>query len=65
MLIAIPESRTVMRAIEIQCASKISFLDASIVAAAEQTECEAIFSEDLNPGQYYAGIPVRNPFAEE
>jgi len=58
-----PTPQTVRRAVEIRQAYGISFRDAGIVAAAEQASCDTILSEDLNAGQYYAGIKVENPFA--
>lgn len=63
--VVIPEPQTVIRAVEIQCRSQISFWDAAIVAAAEQAKCNVILSEDLNEEQYYAGIPVMNPLRAE
>ena len=61
MCVVQPDAQLVIRAVEIQCRSQISFWDASIVAAAEKAACRMILSEDLNAGQYYAGIPVQNP----
>ncbi len=52
----------VRRAISTQKACKISYWDALIVAAAEREGCSVIFSEDLNDGQEYNGVRVRNPF---
>jgi predicted nucleic acid-binding protein len=60
-----PVPQTVRRAVEIRQAYGISFWDAGIVATAEQASCDVILSEDLNAGQFYAGIPVRNPFVDE
>jgi len=57
-----PKPHIVRRSVEIREAYGISFWDAGIVAAAEYAACDAIMSEDLNTGQYYAGIPVKNPF---
>jgi predicted nucleic acid-binding protein len=42
---------------------RISFWDALIVRAAAQAGCEALLSEDLNPGQVFYGVRVENPFA--
>ena len=42
---------------------QLSYWDAAIVAAAQQLGCEMIYSEDLNDGQNYGGVIVRNPFA--
>lgn len=44
---------------------QISFWDAMIVASAIQMGCQTIWSEDLNPGQVYGQVVVRNPFAEQ
>lgn len=59
-----PKPQTVRRSVEIRAAYGISFWDSAIIAAAEYARCDAILTEDLNPGQYYAGIIVKNPFAE-
>lgn len=41
-----------------------SYFDAAILAAAVQSGCQTLFSEDLNDSQYYAGVQVVNPFRE-
>jgi len=56
-----PSPKSVRRSVEIIQSYQISFWDAGIVTAAEEADCEVIFSEDLNAGQYYAGIEVINP----
>jgi predicted nucleic acid-binding protein len=53
---------TIRRAIDIQERWQISFWDGLIVAAAEQTHCSTVFSEDLSDGQTYGAVTVRNPF---
>ena len=58
-----PSSAMVRRMIEIRSAYRISFWDSGIVAAAETAGCNGILSEDLNTGQFYAGVKVTNPFA--
>jgi predicted nucleic acid-binding protein len=60
-----PSPAMVRRGVEIRNAYRVSFRDASIVAAAEIAECDYILSEDLNTGQYYAGVKVTNPFAPD
>jgi len=60
-----PSPAMVRRGVEIRSAYRLSFWDASIVAAAETAECDYILSEDLNTGQYYAGVKVTNPFAPD
>ncbi len=52
----------VPRASEIEEQNRISFWDALIVTAAVKGGASRILSEDLNPGQVIAGIPVENPF---
>ncbi len=37
--------------------------DSLILAAAGRASCSMVYSEDLNPGQFYSGVEVRNPFA--
>jgi predicted nucleic acid-binding protein len=49
-------------AIQIERRYQISFWDALIVAAAESGGAEMLFTEDLNDGQRYGGVLVRNPF---
>lgn len=53
------------QAIDISLVSQVSFWDALIIAAAEKSNCEFVFSEDLNPGQSYRGVRVLNPFVHE
>ena len=55
-------SALVTRAVEIKALYGISLQDAMIVAAAERTGCAELLTEDLNDGQMYAGVRVRNPF---
>jgi len=41
----------------------ISFWDALILAAAESGGAEIVYTEDLNDGQRYGAVTVRNPFS--
>lgn len=52
----------VKRAIDTHIVYHISYWDALIIAAAERAECKQIYSEDLNHGQIYNDIRVKNPF---
>lgn len=52
---------TVIRATELSEAAEIGFWDALIVAAAEQSGADTLYSEDLNDGQVIAGVRVVNP----
>jgi len=50
------------QAIDLSVLSQLSFWDSLIIAAAEKANCEVVFSEDLNSGQTYRGVIVKNPF---
>ena len=41
---------------------QVSFWDALILAAAESGGAEVLYTEDLNDGQRYGAVLVRNPF---
>jgi predicted nucleic acid-binding protein len=56
---------TVLRATDIVELAQISFWDALIIAAAEQTGAAQVYSEDLNEGQSIAGIRIVNPLRAE
>jgi len=49
-------------AIDIEQRYQISFWDALILAAAEAGGAEVLYTEDLNHGQQYGAVTVRNPF---
>jgi predicted nucleic acid-binding protein len=51
------------RAVEAHAAYGIHFYDGMIVAAAERAGSSIIWSEDLNAGQEYFGVKIKNPFA--
>jgi predicted nucleic acid-binding protein len=40
----------------------LSFWDAMVVAAAELSECETLYSEDMSHGAQYDGVRIVNPF---
>jgi predicted nucleic acid-binding protein len=52
----------VLRAVDARGLYGLHFYDCLVLAAAERAGCETIWSEDLNSGQQYFGITVRNPF---
>ncbi|RDV84819.1 PIN domain-containing protein [Ammonifex thiophilus] len=59
----VPGPVDVLEAIRIHQHLKISFWDAMIIRSAEVLGCRIVWSEDLNPGQYYGQVVVKNPFA--
>lgn len=61
----IENSCALMRdALEIQQRFQLSFWDANIVAAAQQSGAKELLTEDLNDGQDYGGVRAVNPFKE-
>jgi predicted nucleic acid-binding protein len=40
----------------------LAVYDALIVAAALQAECKVLYTEDLQHGQKFGGLKIRNPF---
>ncbi len=53
---------THLLAIEIAREVKISLYDANIVAAAQLSGCDVLYTEDLNDGQRIGKVTIRNPF---
>ncbi|SMB98301.1 Predicted nucleic acid-binding protein, contains PIN domain [Thermanaeromonas toyohensis ToBE] len=58
-----PDADDVLEAIRIHQRYAISFWDAMIIRSAEALDCRVVWSEDLNPGQYYGEVKVVNPFS--
>ena len=58
-----PDVEIIRRAVHARAQYGVHFYDGMILAAAERGGCCKIWSEDLNPGQLYFGIPVENPFS--
>lgn len=52
----------IMSAISMEGRYQVSFWDALILAAAESGRAEVLYTEDLNDGQRYGSVMVRNPF---
>ena len=50
--------------LQVQRRFGFSFYDSLIVAAALQTGCATLYSEDMQDGQQIQGLTIRNPFAE-
>ena len=50
------------RALAIAEATKLHIYDATIVAAAVQSKCKVVYSEDLSHNQVIEGVRVTNPF---
>lgn len=52
----------VKETIALAAAHRLSYWDAAIIAAAQLLECHILYSEDLNNGQKFGSLVVRNPF---
>jgi predicted nucleic acid-binding protein len=51
-----------LRAMQFAKQDKIGIYDANIVAAAELSGCDVLYTEDLNHGQLIGRVTIRNPF---
>jgi predicted nucleic acid-binding protein len=51
-------------ALELRERYQIGYYDALILAAARLAGSKVLYTEDLNDGQDYGGVTVRNPFRE-
>jgi predicted nucleic acid-binding protein len=60
-----PGSGDVRAAIDIHQRTGASFWDAMILRSAKELGCQILYSEDLNAGQDYPGVHIRNPFLIE
>lgn len=58
-----PEPADVVQALELGERHQVSFWDAMILCSAARLGCRVVWSEDLNSGQVYSGVEVRNPFS--
>jgi predicted nucleic acid-binding protein len=59
-----PKFEDIPRAISLQRRFQIQWWDAMIVNSAIQLGCSVLWTEDLNHGQVYDGVTVRNPFLQ-
>jgi predicted nucleic acid-binding protein len=59
-----PNAQDVLSAIAIHRRYNISFWDAMVIRSAQQLGCAIVWSEDLNAGQVYGDVLVRNPFTK-
>jgi predicted nucleic acid-binding protein len=57
-----PAGADVLTAIDCSMRWQISFWDAMLITTAAKGEATVLWSEDLNDGQEYDGVTVRNPF---
>ena len=61
--VAIADTALLLGALELKAKHRLSYWDAAIVAAARALDVTTLYSEDLNDGQSYERVTIRNPFA--
>jgi predicted nucleic acid-binding protein len=49
-------------ALALQSRSRLSWYDSLIVCAAIEAECDLLYSEDMQHGQRFGSLQIRNPF---
>ena len=59
-----PSRALYRRALDLQARYRCSFYDSLIIAAALDSGCTRLYSEDLQDGQRIEGLTVENPFRE-
>jgi predicted nucleic acid-binding protein len=62
MMIHRPEPADIARSARLQRRYQISWFDSLIINSALQLGCSTLWTEDLNHGQKYESVTVRNPF---
>lgn len=58
-----PTADDVLQAIAVARKIKVSFWDAMILHAAAESGCDVCWTEDLNAGQRWRDVQIRDPFA--
>lgn len=57
-----PAAEDVLDAVDAAMRWRVSFWDAMLLTTARKAQADTLWSEDLNDGQHYDGVVVRNPF---
>jgi len=60
-----PDYSSVIGAIHLQRRHKLSWFDAMIVNSALETGCSVLWTEDLNDGQRFGDLVIRNPYKHD
>ena len=55
-------SESILNALSLESRYNISFWDALIVNAAQVSDSNVLYTEDLNDGQLFGSVRVVNPF---
>jgi predicted nucleic acid-binding protein len=59
--VVVNNGESVLEALELEDRYRLSFWDALVVAAAQASGAEVLYSEDLSDGQVYGTVRVVNP----
>lgn len=57
-----PDGAMLLSAIQLADKNRLSFWDALVVQAALEGGCAVLYTEDLNHGQRFDSLEIRNPF---
>lgn len=60
--VVVNDGNSILEAISIQRKYRLSFWDALIITAAQESGCSLLYSEDLNSGQKIRNLQIQNPF---
>ena len=60
--VVVNDGSSILNAISIQQKYRLSFWDSLIIAAAWESRCSYIYTEDLNSGQKIKDLEIKNPF---
>ena len=62
-MMAVPSSPVlILEALKLQAAHQLAWYDSLIVAAAIQSNCKILYSEDLQHGRRFGDLVIENPF---
>jgi predicted nucleic acid-binding protein len=62
MAVVSPSQPLVIEALRVQSAYRLAWYDSLIVAAALESDCEVLYTEDIQHGQRIRNMLVQNPF---
>jgi predicted nucleic acid-binding protein len=62
MAVVSPSQSLIMEALRLQSAFRLAWYDSLIVAAALESSCEVLYTEDIQHGQRIRDVLVQNPF---
>jgi predicted nucleic acid-binding protein len=63
--LVVNDGQSILTALALEARHRISFWDALILHAAQESGAETLYSEDFSHGQRYDSVRVVNPFRDE